>query len=75
MIKDNEHPFFRPLWRRIAVMVVCAGWSALEFTTGSANWGMIALAFTAYGAWQYLYAYKAPPLEGEQPQDNTNGEG
>ncbi|TIU39371.1 MAG: DUF3329 domain-containing protein, partial [Mesorhizobium sp.] len=27
-MKDYEHPFFRPLWRRIAVVVVCLIWSA-----------------------------------------------
>jgi hypothetical protein len=65
-MKDHDHPFLRPLWRRIALVVVCLGWAALEFFGGSPTWMMIALAFAAYGAWQYLYLYK-PPLEGEIP--------
>ena len=24
-MKDSEHPFFRPLWRRIALVVFCVG--------------------------------------------------
>ncbi len=64
-MKDHEHPFFRPLWRRIAIIAVCAGWSVFEFWNGSSMWGWIAAAFTAYAVWQFLYLYKAPV---EQPQ-------
>lgn len=66
-LKDSEHPFFRPLWRRIALVAVCAGWAVLEYVGGSPTWGMIALAFTAYGAWQFLYLYK--PADESEPAD------
>lgn len=59
-MKDHEHPFFRPLWRRIAIIAVCAGWSIFEFVNESQMWGMIAAAFTAYAVWQFLYLYKEP---------------
>ena len=59
-MKDTDHPFFRPLWRRIALVAVCLGWAALEFYSGARTWGIIALAFAGYAAWQYLYAYKEP---------------
>ncbi|RVD37518.1 DUF3329 domain-containing protein, partial [Mesorhizobium sp. M4A.F.Ca.ET.020.02.1.1] len=32
-MKDYEHPFFRPLWRRIAVVAVCLAWSVIEFAS------------------------------------------
>ena len=71
-MKDHEHPFFRPLWRRIAIIAVCAGWSVFEFWNGSSMWGWIAAAFTAYAAWQFLYLYKEPV---EQPQSaDASGE-
>lgn len=70
MIKDSEHPFFRPLWRRIAIVVVCLVWAAVEFVTGAPFWGMIALGFGAYAVWQFLIAYNPPvednKLEGEE---------
>ncbi len=69
-LKDHEHPFFRPLWRRVAVVAACAVWAAIEFATGSGGWAMIALGFTGYAVWQFFYLYKpAPPAgaEGEQP--------
>ena len=59
-LKDYEHPFFRPLWRRVAVTCVCAGWAVFEFAANSPFWGMIALGFTAYAVWQFFYLYKAP---------------
>ena len=64
-MKDHEHPFFRPLWRRIAVVTVCAAWAAVEFATGSSGWGMAALAFTGYAVWQFFYLYK--PAAPEAP--------
>lgn len=70
-LKDYEHPFFRPLWRRIALVAACAAWAVIEYAGGSPTWGMIALAFAAYGAWQFFYLYKPPeeskPSDGENP--------
>ncbi|MGP2491227.1 DUF3329 domain-containing protein [Mesorhizobium sp. PUT5] len=56
-MKDRDHPFLRPLWRRVALVAVCFVWAALELASGSPMWGMIALAMGGYGAWQYLYLY------------------
>jgi hypothetical protein len=53
--------FFRPLWRRVAIVVVCAGWTLVEWVHGDQTWTLIAAAVTVYGAWSMLYAYKAPP--------------
>lgn len=59
-MKDHEHPFFRPLWRRIAVVAACIGWSIFEFASGATGWGMIVAAFAAYAIWQFFYLYKEP---------------
>lgn len=53
-MKDSEHPFFRPLWRRVAVVAVCVIWSIIEFATGTPFWGVIALGFAGYGVWQFF---------------------
>jgi hypothetical protein len=57
-MKDHENPFFRPLWRRVTVVAVCVIWSVIEFATGTPFWGVIALGFAGYGAWQFFYLYK-----------------
>jgi hypothetical protein len=72
-MQNQDHPFLRPLWRRIVLVVICLGWAGLEYYGGSPTWAMIALAFAGYGAWQYLYLYKpsqeGPSQEGETPAD------
>jgi hypothetical protein len=73
-MKDHEHPFFRPLWRRVLVVVACAGWAAFEYAMGSTGWATAALAFTAYAVWQFFYLYKPAdpdaPVAGEQSADD-----
>jgi hypothetical protein len=66
---DGGHPFFRPLWRRIAVFAVCVIWAALEFYGGSRNWGVIALAFAGYAAYAYLFNYKPPEGGADRPAE------
>ncbi len=66
-MKDYEHPFFKPLWRRIAIVAVCAAWSVFEFVTNAPFWGTIAAGFTAYGIWQFFYLYN--PVEPNRPAD------
>ena len=50
--------FFDPLWRRVAVVAICAGWTGLEFFYGENMWAGIAAAITAYAVWSFLLAYK-----------------
>lgn len=64
-MRDADHPFFRPLWRRIAIVAVCAIWGTVEYVHGQQLWGTIAFGFAAYGAWQFLLNYK--PSEPAQP--------
>jgi hypothetical protein len=71
-VKDHEHPFFRPLWRRVAVVAVCLGWSIFEFATGASMWGTIALAFAGYAIWQFFYLYKEPSGEVTPSEGSPN---
>lgn len=58
MTKDNQHPFFRPLWRRIAVVAVCVVWSAVEFAVGTPFWGTLLAGMAIYAVWTFLISYK-----------------
>lgn len=73
MNKDNNHPWFRPLWRRVAVVAFCIAWSIFEFATGTPFWGIIVLAFAAYGIWQFFIIFDASepvkPPETVAPED------
>ncbi|MEF2074253.1 hypothetical protein [Consotaella aegiceratis] len=57
MRSDRNHPFFRPLWRRVAVVTVVALWCALEWWGGDVTWGAITLALLGYAVWAYLIAF------------------
>jgi hypothetical protein len=50
---DLEHPFFAPLWVRIAVVVVCVAWGSFEFARGAALWGTLFLGVAAVCAWRF----------------------
>jgi uncharacterized membrane protein len=54
----EDHPFLRPLWRRIALVGFCVAWAIFEVVYGQAFWAWIAAGMAAYGAWIFLIAYK-----------------
>ena len=62
---DTDHPFFRPLWIRIAVVAVAAGWGGFELWTGSFWWGAVFLAFAALSAWGFFVDFD--PERREKP--------
>jgi hypothetical protein len=68
-MNDREHPFFRPLWRRVALVVFCAAWTAWEYYNQEELWGMIALGMTAYGAYTFLWAYREPAAPATKADD------
>jgi hypothetical protein len=47
---DTDHPFFRPLWIRVATFAVTAGWAGLELWSGQILWACIvgALAMVSF---------------------------
>ena len=51
---ELQHPFFRPVWRRWALIAFCFGWAIFEFVIGSPFWGIIFAAFGAVAVWQFF---------------------
>ncbi len=58
MTNKADHPWLRPLWRRIALVAFCAAWSIFELVAGEPFWAVLAIGMTAYGAWLFLINYK-----------------
>lgn len=54
---DVQLPFFRPLWIRVLVTLVCLGWSAVEFAGGTPFWGILFGAAGVYCAWQFFVVF------------------
>ena len=71
-IIDTDHPFYRPLWRRVLLVGVCAAWTGVEYYNGEQTWGTIFLVVTAYAFANLILFFKpsnpaATPVE-EEPK-------
>ncbi len=51
---DLETPFLVPLWRRVVVSCLCAGWTAFEVIIGAYGWAVFFGLATLYVAWALL---------------------
>jgi hypothetical protein len=54
---DVQLPFFIPLWRRVAVVVLCFGWAIVEAINGAAFWAVLFGALGVYCSWQFFFAF------------------
>ena len=61
---DLQVDFFIPLWRRIAVVVICLAWSVFEFVTMTPFWGFVFGGMGVYAVWQFF-------LDGWPAKDST----
>jgi len=55
---DFDHPFFRPLWRRIATVAVLFGWGLFEFLTSDPGWATLFLAVGVAASYFFFIAFK-----------------
>jgi len=62
---DPSHPFFRPLWRRVALVVVSFLWAAVEARLGNVGWSLLFAAIGAYLAWMLLVTFPREDDSGE----------
>ena len=59
-------PFFRPLWRRVIVVLLCFGWGMFEFSNNATVWGAGFFAMGALSAYQFFFAWIEPE---DDPED------
>jgi hypothetical protein len=56
---DPDHPFYRPLGTRIAIVAATAAWSAVEvFYARSGFWSVIAVGIMALCIWTFFLDWK-----------------
>jgi hypothetical protein len=79
-LKENDLNWFKPLWRRVAVVVFLALWLAWEaIWTKETLWIVLVGAALAYALYNFFYAFPketpndavppAGPVESEDRQD------
>lgn len=67
MTSDTNHAFFRPLWRRVAIVAVCLVWSVVEWANGQTVWGVMTLAIAAYAVWVFFVKFDPAPVDENEP--------
>ena len=52
-----DHPWFRPLWRRVLVVMLITGWGLFEALSGAPFWAVLFLALAGFAAWQFFVRF------------------
>lgn len=60
---DVQSRFFIPLWRRVALVGLCALWAFFEWASGNLGWALLFGAIGAYCAHQFFIAFDPPGEE------------
>ncbi len=57
-MKEQDLIFFKPLWRRVLVLVLCIIWAVIEWVTQQPFWGMVATAMALYCYWNFFHIWE-----------------
>lgn len=84
-VSDLNHPFYRPLWRRVTLVAVTGLWASYEnFVVKDPMWMVLTAGIFVYAAWVFLIKWVDPedkPAEianatsDESPIDEKSDEG
>ena len=59
---EQNSPFYRPLWRRVAITAVVALWLGIEiYYGGSGFWTVIATGMLCYAVWTFFLSWPKTP--------------
>ena len=57
-LTEQKHPFYKPLWVRVAIVAVIAGWLVFELMgPQSPLWIMLSGAALAYALWVFFITW------------------
>ena len=68
--KEQQHPFYKPLWRRVVIVVFIACWLGFEVYSGQDGmWVALSAGMLAYAIYIFFLTW---PKEGtkEGPKDD-----
>jgi hypothetical protein len=58
----QDHPFYKPKWRRQLIVATTAMWAIFELLIAKDGfWSVIAIAVWAYAFWTFLWTWKDEP--------------
>lgn len=72
-VSDLNHPFYRPLWRRILLVAVTGAWACYEnFWIKDPMWMVLTAGIFVYAAWVFLIRWVDPE---DKPAEITGAVG
>ncbi|MBX5203784.1 hypothetical protein [Rhizobium sp. NZLR1] len=71
---DPNHPAYRRLWVRVAIVAVCFGWAAFEIVGGDPFWAVLSAAAGAYSFYMLFWTFKPQPEVAETTAEPDVGE-
>ncbi|WP_417263468.1 hypothetical protein [Celeribacter sp.] len=71
---DLDHPFFRPLATRLAVVAVCFGWGVFETFQGSDAFALLFFGLSVYSAYRFFIAANSAP-DASRSENDKPGQG
>lgn len=55
---ENKHPFYKPLWRRVVIVLTIVAWLGFEiYQSNSGLWMAIAAGILAYAVYTFFIAW------------------
>jgi len=63
---DLRHPFFNPLWRRVATVAFCVLWGLFEASSGATFWAVLFLGLGAVTGYTFFVDWHDIPEEGDK---------
>lgn len=63
MLKDvKDEPFYRPLWRRVAIVAVTGVWAVVESVySGDMLWMALSVGLFVYSLWTFIITFPKTP--------------
>lgn len=74
---DPSHPFYRPIWRRMAIVAATAGWALVEYRNDAPIWALLFAAISGWCAWFFFVVYSEtkPNDDGQDKRPTPENEG
>jgi hypothetical protein len=68
MNNDKDHPWFRPLWRRVLVVAICFAVALWDLSNGEFVWALIFGGLGGYAVYIFFIAWNRDAPAGETPK-------
>ena len=71
MNNDADHPWFRPMWRRVLMVAIPATIAAVDIYHGNFGWALIFGGLGAYAVYIFFIAWNKDRPETPKAPDDT----